>query len=84
MPGVGGFAEHARTARGDHADSVLAADRDRRLIADALTVRGWRVLHLGAGREPAVHELPSFAVVRDGVLSYPPAQPSLFTEQPRS
>ena len=56
----------------------------RRLIADALTVRGWRVLHLGAGREPAVHELPSFAVVRDGVLSYPPAQPSLFTEQPRS
>lgn len=51
----------------------------RRLIADALTVRGWRVEHLGVGGAPAVHELPAFAVVADdGQVRYPPAQSSLF------
>jgi uncharacterized protein (DUF488 family) len=50
----------------------------RRLLADALVARGWRVLHLGLGREPAVHELTSFAVVEDGgALTYPPAQGEL-------
>jgi uncharacterized protein (DUF488 family) len=56
----------------------------RRLIADALTVRGWEVVHLGAGGRPTIHELPAFAVVEDGRLSYPPTQSSLFTERPRS
>lgn len=47
----------------------------RRLIADVLVVRGWRVLHLGLGAEPVEHELTSFAVVgEDGALSYPAAQ----------
>jgi len=47
----------------------------RRLIADALLVRGWRVLHLGLRAEPVEHELTSFAVVgEDGRLRYPPAQ----------
>lgn len=46
----------------------------RRLIADALVVRGWRVVHLGLGA-PAEHELTSFAVVdEDLTISYPPAQ----------
>jgi uncharacterized protein (DUF488 family) len=50
----------------------------RRLIADALVVRGWRVEHLGLGPEPVAHELTPFAVVsEDGSLSYPPAQLSL-------
>lgn len=50
----------------------------RRLISDALTVRGWRVLHLGLGSEPEEHELTRFAVVwRDGRLTYPPAQGEL-------
>jgi len=50
----------------------------RRLIADALTVRGWRVEHLGVGTGHATHELPVFAVVKDGIaLSYPPSQTSL-------
>lgn len=51
----------------------------RRLIADALTVRGWKVEHLGAGTDRTVHELPAFAVVEDGALTYPPTQPPLFT-----
>ncbi len=48
----------------------------RRLIADALTVTGWRVEHLGVGGRSAEHELPAFAVV-DGGVTYPPAQTSL-------
>jgi Protein of unknown function, DUF488 len=51
----------------------------RRLIADALVVRGWRVEHLGIGEGHAVHELPSFAVVdpAGGTITYPPAQTTL-------
>lgn len=49
----------------------------RRLIADALTVRGWRVEHLGVGVSSAIHELTAFAVVAHGTeLSYPPSQTS--------
>ena len=50
----------------------------RRLISDALVVRGWEVLHLGVRAEPAQHELTPFAVVSsDGTLSYPPPQATL-------
>lgn len=52
----------------------------RRLIADALTVRGWRVEHLGLGGGSAIHELPTFAVMQHGTsLSYPPPRGSLST-----
>jgi uncharacterized protein (DUF488 family) len=50
----------------------------RRLISDALVVRGWRVLHLGLGAQPVEHEVTPFAVVAgDGSFSYPPAQTEL-------
>jgi uncharacterized protein (DUF488 family) len=49
----------------------------RRLVADALTVRGWRVLHVGPDGRTTEHSLPEFAVVEDGRLSYPPAQSEL-------
>jgi uncharacterized protein (DUF488 family) len=50
----------------------------RRLIADALVVRGWRVEHLGIGESVAMHELTEFAVVgTDGTITYPPAQTAL-------
>jgi uncharacterized protein (DUF488 family) len=49
----------------------------RRLLADALLVRGWDVRHiLGPERAPA-HELTEFAHVEDGRLTYPPAQLTL-------
>jgi uncharacterized protein (DUF488 family) len=49
----------------------------RRLIADALVVRGRRVVHLGLGA-PIEHELTSFAVVGEDLqLTYPPAQGEL-------
>ena len=67
----------------DAATAVMCAEAvwwrcHRRLIADALLVRGWRVEHLGVGDGPAVHQLTEFAVVDpDGLLTYPPAQGTL-------
>jgi uncharacterized protein (DUF488 family) len=49
----------------------------RRLIADALLARGWRVLHLGSNGRLKEHELTEFAVVEDGRVSYPARQTSL-------
>jgi uncharacterized protein (DUF488 family) len=53
----------------------------RMLISDALTVRAWRVLHIGAGRGPDPHRLTSFALVEGGRLTYPAAQGSLPLEK---
>ena len=48
----------------------------RSLIADALVARGVSVQHiLDARTEP--HRLTPFAVVREGVVYYPPEQPAL-------
>jgi uncharacterized protein (DUF488 family) len=62
--------------------AVMCAEADwqrchRRLLADALTVRGWRVLHLGATGALTPHELSDRAVVEDGVVTYPEPQTSL-------
>jgi uncharacterized protein (DUF488 family) len=55
----------------------------RRLIADALVVRGWDVRHLMPSRAPAPHALTPFAVLApDGRLTYPPAQGALDTIAP--
>jgi uncharacterized protein (DUF488 family) len=43
----------------------------RRLIADAMTVRGWRVFHLLPGRAPEEHTLSPHARVEGGRLAYP-------------
>ncbi len=69
------LAGRARTA-------VMCAEADwhrchRRLISDALTVRGWRVLHIDAGGEVSEHELTSFALVEGDRITYPPAQQQL-------
>ena len=49
----------------------------RRLVSDALTVRGWRVVHVAADGSATEHALPDFAVVDGDRLSYPPAQTEL-------
>ena len=49
----------------------------RRLIADALVVRGWRVRHISASGPVSEHELTPFAVVDGAHLSYPPEQARL-------
>jgi uncharacterized protein (DUF488 family) len=46
----------------------------RRLVADALLVRGWEVCHIGPDGRLVAHEVPDFAVV-DGVeIRYPAPQ----------
>lgn len=49
----------------------------RRLVADALLVRGLEVLHLGSGGKPEAHRQTDFAVVDGERLTYPPAQQEL-------
>jgi uncharacterized protein (DUF488 family) len=49
----------------------------RRLISDALLVRGWRVHHIASNGSEALHELTSFASVAAGRLTYPAEQTSL-------
>ena len=71
--------------------SVLAASRrtvvmcaealwwrcHRRLIADALALRGHRVLHIGSDGSLSEHVLTPFAEVHDGTVTYPPTEPQL-------
>jgi uncharacterized protein (DUF488 family) len=66
----------------DRRTAVMCAEADwtrchRRLLADALTVREWRVLHLGPTGNLTPHELTDFAVVENGVVTYPAQQTSL-------
>jgi uncharacterized protein (DUF488 family) len=49
----------------------------RRLIADALMARGWRVLHLGSNGRLTEHQLTDFALVEDERVTYPEQQTSL-------
>ena len=62
--------------------AMMCAEADwtrchRRLIADMLTVRGWRVLHLGPDGSLAPHELTDAAVIEGGRVTYPEPQTSL-------
>jgi uncharacterized protein (DUF488 family) len=80
-PFAAGLDRLAQTASGRRT-TVMCAEADwrrchRRLIADAMTVRGWRVLHLGPDGHLAEHELTPFAVLEEGALTYPPAQRTL-------
>ena len=54
----------------------------RRLLADALLVRDWEVLHVDPSGHASPHELTGFAVVEGGRITYPPAQQAL--ELPRA
>lgn len=49
----------------------------RRLLSDALLVRGWHVVHVGADGRLSEHRLTPFAVADGTELTYPPAQESL-------
>ncbi len=43
----------------------------RSLIADALTIQGWQVLHIQSRKTARPHELTPFLKVQDGKLTYP-------------
>jgi len=62
--------------------AVMCAEGDwhrchRRLLADVLAARGWTVLHLEPSGALTPHEVPDFAVVEDGAVTYPEPQTSL-------
>ena len=46
----------------------------RRLVADALVIRGWEVVHIAPDGGATAHELTSFALPDGTRLTYPPAQ----------
>ena len=86
------YAETAAFARALDELESLAAERPtafmcaeavwwqchRRLIADYMLARGWRVLHVMApGKTAEAERTPGSVVQPDGTLSYPPAQPGL-------
>lgn len=50
----------------------------RRMIADALLVRGWPVLNIMDVHRATPHELTPFAHVEGLRITYPPAEPGLF------
>ena len=49
----------------------------RRLVCDALLVRGWDVQHILPGGELTAHELTGFAVVDGTSITYPAPQLTL-------
>jgi uncharacterized protein (DUF488 family) len=49
----------------------------RRMIADALLVNGWQVLHLDGRGTLQEHALTEFAKVEGGALTYPDPQLAL-------
>jgi uncharacterized protein (DUF488 family) len=76
-----GLAELERLGN-EQRTAVMCAEADwrrchRRLIADALLNRGWRVLHIGPDGGLSPHELTDFAVVEGDRITYPEPQTSL-------
>jgi uncharacterized protein (DUF488 family) len=49
----------------------------RRLLSDALLVRGWEVLHVGASGDTEPHRLTDFALVQGTRVTYPPSQAAM-------
>ena len=75
------LAELERLAR-ERTAAVMCAEAQwwrchRRLLADALLVRGWGVLHIDTRGSLDRHELTGFALVEGDRLSYPPLQLAL-------
>lgn len=56
----------------------------RSLIADVLTVRGIPVFHILSETRLQPHRLPLFARVRDGLVTYPAAEPDAERTLPES
>ena len=73
--GVAGLRELEALAR-ETSTAMLCAERlywrcHRRILADALLARGWRVIHLLEPGKTQEHTLTAWARVTDGVVTYP-------------
>jgi uncharacterized protein (DUF488 family) len=81
-PEFGAALSRLETLARERASSIMCAEAPwfrchRRLVSDALLVRGWRVLHIGSDGRLSEHELTPFAVASGGRLTYPASQTSL-------
>jgi uncharacterized protein (DUF488 family) len=70
------------TADGGRRTAVMCAEAQwtrchRRLLSDALLVRGFEVVHIASNGRAEQHVLTPFALVDDGRLVYPPEQTTL-------
>ena len=79
--------ERLETTAREQRTAVMCAEAHpsrchRRLIADALTVRGRPVVHIGPEGSEAPHTLTPFALVEGDRLTYPPPQATLSPERP--
>jgi uncharacterized protein (DUF488 family) len=74
--------ERLEAAARDRRTAVMCAEAQwtschRRLLSDALLVRGWRVLHIRSDGRQEEHVLTGFAEQRGGRLVYPSGQTEL-------
>jgi uncharacterized protein (DUF488 family) len=81
-PGFRAALERLEAAARGRRAAVMCAEAQwhrchRRLISDALTVRGWEVCHIGSTGRVERHSLTPFAAVDGDRLSYPPEQAEL-------
>jgi uncharacterized protein (DUF488 family) len=80
--------DRAKAMAGKRLSALMCAEAvwwrcHRRLVSDALLVRGWRVRHIGGTGDAVDHVLTPFATVDRGTITYPPPQGSLPLESPR-
>src|SRR3954467_11654397 len=81
-PGFGDAVDRLTALARERRTAVMCAEAQwsrchRRLLSDALLVRGWDVEHVGARGELAGHDLTDFAVADGERLTYPPPQLTL-------
>jgi len=60
----------------EHRVAIMCAEAvpwrcHRSLIADALTIQGWQVLHIQSRKTASPHELTPFLKVQNGKITYP-------------
>ena len=81
-PEFGAGMERLRAVAQERPTAVMCAEGlwwrcHRRLVADALLVAGFEVLHIGPDGGSSPHHLTEFAEVRGRRITYPPRQRSL-------
>lgn len=81
-PAFGAALEALEAFAGERPTAFMCAEAPwwrchRRLVSDALLVRGWAVGHILPGGRLAEHELTAFAVADGERLTYPAAQQRL-------
>lgn len=78
-PGFRAALRDLEALAGERRSAIMCAEGlwwrcHRRLVSDALVVRGWEVRHIAPDGREAAHQLTGFAEVRGAELVYPPVE----------